>query len=112
MRTHCALGATLALIFSLAGCTATQQLPAGVTAREPGCVVELLRTGIPDRPVTLLATVRARCTGDIAADTARCERLLMDEGCRRGAQVLWQFSSTPLEGMDGVTLQAAAGTYR
>ncbi len=106
------LSATVALC-ALSCASSNAQLPAGVTPREPGCVIELLREGTPTQNVRLLSNVRARCTGDIAADTARCERLLMDEGCRRGAQVLWQFRSTPMEGgEDGIVLQAAAGAYR
>ncbi len=87
------------------------QFPPGVTAREPGCLVELMREGIPTRPVRMLSNVNARCTGEIAADRARCERLLMDEGCRRGAQVLWDFRQIPYE-TDGIELRAAAGAYR
>ena len=80
--------------------------------REPGCVVELLREGIPTRAVQRVGTVRARCTGEIAADLPRCERLLLDEACRRGAHVLWEYTSTPMDDReDGIVLQASAGAY-
>lgn len=86
---------------------------ASVAPREAGCAIELVREGLPARAVRLLSNVRARCTGDVAADRARCERLLMDEGCRRGAVVLWQLREAPLRDTeDGVQLEAAAGVYR
>jgi hypothetical protein len=85
----------------------------GISPREAGCAIELVREGLPARAVRLLSHVRARCTGDIAADRARCERLLMDEGCRRGAVVLWQLRETPLRDTeDGIQLEAAAGIAR
>jgi hypothetical protein len=84
----------------------------GPSPREAGCAIELLREGVPSQPVRLLANVRARCTGEIAADRARCERLLMDEGCRRGAVVLWQLRESPLRDTEGgIMLEAAAGAY-
>ncbi len=75
-------------------------------------MVELLREGIPTRAVERVGTVRARCTGEIAADVPRCERLLLDEACRRGAQVLWEYRSAPMDDRDdGIVLQASAGAY-
>jgi hypothetical protein len=97
---------------ALASCAGSRpQFPPGVTPREAGCVVELMREGIPTRPVRMLSNVNARCTGEIAADRSRCERLLMDEACRRGAQVLWDYRQVPYES-DGIELRASAGAYR
>lgn len=98
---------------SALSCATSQSTTNAVTPRESGCAIELMREGVPTQNVRLLSNVRARCTGDIAADRARCERLLMDEGCRRGAVVLWQLRESPLRDTeDGVMLEAAAGVYR
>ncbi len=105
-------------LFALASCATTgaqssSQSASGVTPRDRGCAIELMREGIPTQGVRVLATVRARCTGDIAADRSRCERLLMDEGCQRGAVVLWQLRESPLRDTeDGIMLEASAGVYR
>jgi hypothetical protein len=108
-----------ASLVSLASCAtsgaaqSSQGSQSGVTPRERGCAIELMREGIPTQSVRVLATVRARCTGEIAADRSRCERLLMDEGCQRGAVVLWQLREAPLRDTeDGITLEASAGVYR
>lgn len=102
-------------VFATLSCATgnTAQTANGVAPRGAGCAIELLREGVPTQNVQLLSNVRARCTGEIAADRARCERLLMDEGCRRGAVVLWQLRESPLRDTeDGIMLEAAAGAYR
>lgn len=97
----------------LISCASSSGANGGLAPRENGCAIELMREGVPTQNVRLISNVRARCTGDIAADRARCERLLMDEGCRRGAVVLWQLRESPLRDTeDGIQLEAAAGVYR
>ncbi|MFO0558843.1 MAG: hypothetical protein U0269_12570 [Polyangiales bacterium] len=113
MRPTTVLSAILALVSLSCATSNTAQSASGVSPREAGCAIELLREGVPTQNVRLLSNVRARCTGEIAADRARCERLLMDEGCRRGAVVLWQLRESPLRDTeDGIMLEAAAGAYR
>lgn len=107
------IAATLLCALVSSSCATSQSNSNAATPRENGCAIELMREGVPTQSVRLLSNVRARCTGDIAADRARCERLLMDEGCRRGAVVLWQLRESPLRDTeDGIQLEAAAGVYR
>jgi hypothetical protein len=73
--------------------------------------VEVVREGAPARPVRNAGQISARCVGDAATDEARCLRVLQEQACQLGAEVIWDMRSSPL-GEEGRELRAAAGVYQ
>ena len=92
-------------------CSAPQSDARHAAARPAGCDVEVLRSGVPERPTRLQGQIVARCTHDMS-DEAHCIRQLQDEACRLGAVVVWDVRTQPLELTEGIEMRGAAGTYR
>lgn len=77
--------------------------------RDRGCEVEVA-TESPSRAVQGLGDVTARCTDEMANDPAGCRRVLQDQVCALGGDVLWGVTSDRSD--DGLRMRAYAGRYR
>jgi hypothetical protein len=56
--------------------------------REQGCAVQVFKTDAPLMPTENIGPVTVKCTADDSDDT--CMRLLQDQVCALGGDVLWQ----------------------
>jgi hypothetical protein len=109
-----ALSLSVMLLLATAGC-ASGARRSSLPERPAGCEVEIVREGVPARPVRSIGQVVARCVGTAANDEPRCLRVLQDQACRLGADVIWDLTSGPLpedSPEPGILRRAAAGVYR
>ena len=103
------LAAALAALGSVsAGACAGRGDRARYPAREPGCAVKQY-AGASPVPMDELGTVEVDC-----ASQSGCERKLLDEACRRGANVVWGLGENALDATRRVahaahTLRTAEG---
>jgi hypothetical protein len=86
--------ASLGALYLLAGCASTPAHVRTADALPAGCPVEVLREGLPTRPVRSLGEATARCTGDAMGDVAACTRALQDQACALGGDTLWGITSS------------------
>ncbi|MBI5515565.1 MAG: hypothetical protein HY909_17425 [Deltaproteobacteria bacterium] len=81
-----------------------------VASRPPGCAVQVFQEGGPTRPTENLGDVTAHCPEDTAGDLPGCMRMLQDQACRRGGDVLWAITTRRSE--DALDLHGFVGRYR
>ncbi len=82
----------LALILASCGGAASSARGPGYPARSEGCAIKVFHDA-PSMPTDNIGPIQARCGFDVSE--ADCLRMLEDEACKLGADVVWGVAEKP-----------------